>query len=127
MRCPPAGTHFHGAIPGVGCTLWPDAQRAAAQLEELGGTPDEVAAALKARRIQGSRHAVRLLNPVVRFIRRRIVLDADSLDVIQGDKLRFTFWDGGTVEAPIPKAVRLFMDAFDSGKYPELELLPECA
>jgi hypothetical protein len=97
-------------------------EQAVKLLNGLGSTADEIAAALKAEAVQGVRHAVRLLNPIVRFIRERIVIDAESLDVMRRDRLRFTYRGGRTVEAAIPEAVRLFMDAFDRGKYPELEL-----
>lgn len=102
-----------------------DQGKMAKLLEELGTTPDEVAASLKANGVQGVRNAVRFLNPVVRHVQGRVRVDAWSLDLMQRDKLRLTFVDGRKEDTVIPEAVRLFLDAFNRGKYPDLELPPD--
>lgn len=94
-------------------------------LEELGATADEVAASLKANGVQGIRNAARTLNIIVRHVHGRLRVDAWSLDLMQGDKLRLTYGDGRKVETVIPEAVRLFLDAFNQGRYPDLELPPD--
>jgi hypothetical protein len=91
-------------------------------LQEFGGTAEEVAAALKAKGIQGVRNAARFLNPIVRYAQGRVKVDALGLDVMKGDTLRLIFHDGRKEEAPLPPAARQFLDAFNRGKYPELEL-----
>jgi hypothetical protein len=93
-------------------------------LEALGSTADEVAAALKAEGARGVRHAVHMLNPVVRYLQRHLLGDA-SVDVMQPDKARLTFGGGRKEETPLPEPVRQFLDAFNRGAYPELELPPE--
>jgi hypothetical protein len=93
-----------------------------AMLKEMGETPEDVAAALKAKGIQGVRNAARFLNPVVRYAALGVAVDALGMDVMQADTLRLIFHDGRKEETPLPVAVRLFLDAFNQGKYPELEL-----
>jgi hypothetical protein len=94
-------------------------------LAKMGGTGEEVAATLKASGVRGIRNAARFLNPVVRYVQSRIRVDALGLDVMQGDKIRLTYGNGKKEDAPIPHAVRVFLDAFNRGKYPELELPPD--
>lgn len=95
-------------------------------LEQLGTTPDEVAATLKRHGVQGVRNTVRTLNPIVRFVQNQIQVDPISADVMQGDKIRLIYGYGQKEEALLPAAVRQFMDAFNRGDYPEL-FLPEKA
>jgi hypothetical protein len=95
-------------------------------LDELGATPDEVAARLKVQGIQGVRNAVRFLNPVVRYLAGRIRVDAFGLDVMKGDRVRLSYGEGTPKEEVlIPDAIRQFLDRFNRGQYPELELPPE--
>lgn len=91
----------------------------------LGGTADEVAATLRAYGIQGVRNTVRQLNPVVRNVLSKIRVDAYGLDVMQGSVLRMTFEDGRQEEAVIPPPVKQFMDRFNRGAFPDLELSPD--
>jgi hypothetical protein len=93
-------------------------------LEQLGTTPDEVAATLRSHGVQGVRNTVRTLNPIVRFVQSQIRADGISADVIQSDKIRLSHADGNKEEATLPAAVRQFLDAFNNGDYPQL-LLPE--
>ena len=99
-----------------------DQDQMAKLLEELGATQDDVAASLKANGVQGVRNAARTLNIIVRYVQGRIRVDAWSLDMMMPGKLRLTYGDGRTAEAFIPEAVRLFLDAFNHGRYPDLEL-----
>jgi hypothetical protein len=99
-----------------------DAAQMAKLLEVLGCTPDDVASSLQASGVRGVRNTVRFLNPIVRYVQERIRGDARSLDLMQGDRLRLTLGNGRKVEAFLPEPVRLFLDAFHGGRYPELEL-----
>jgi hypothetical protein len=90
-------------------------------LESLGSTPDEVAVNLKANGIQGVRNTLRFLNPIVRYLRTQLPADV-TVDVRQRTNIRLAFWDGTEKTAAIPEAARQFMEAFDAGDYPELEL-----
>jgi len=94
-------------------------------LAQLGTTPDEVAAALQARRVQGVRNAVRFLNPIVRYLQHLLRLDSAVLDVIPGDRVRMHFEGGRKAAVPLPESVWRFLDGFNRGDYPELELPPE--
>jgi hypothetical protein len=94
-------------------------------LNTLGDTLDEIAAALLSHGVQGVRNTVRNLNPVVRYLAPHIRVDAFYLDVMQGDRVRLTHRNGKKEETVMPEPVRQFMDAFNRGKYPELELPPE--
>jgi hypothetical protein len=90
-------------------------------LEELGGTPDEVATRLGASGVHGVRNTARYLNPLVRYLRARLRANG-SIDVKLGDKARLTFGNGKTQVAVLPEAVRRFLVGFNRGDYPNLEL-----
>jgi hypothetical protein len=91
-------------------------------LDEMGSTLDEVADHLRAAGVQGVRNTVRFLNPIVRYVQGHVQVDARSLNMIQGDRLRLTLGNGQKVEVTIPAPVRLFLDAFNRGVYPDLEM-----
>jgi hypothetical protein len=90
-------------------------------LEQMGTTADEVAASLRAKGVQGVRNAVRVLNPIVRHIQIALRIDNLDADVMTGTTLRI---QGGIKkqEVKLPQAVKDFMDAFNRGAYPDLEL-----
>ncbi len=95
-------------------------------LESMGGTAEEVAAAVRARGVQGVRNTVRVLNPVVRYVQNALRKDNLDLDVMTGKTIRVN--SGSTVrkeEVALPEAVRQFLDTFNRGDYPDLELPPE--
>ncbi len=95
-------------------------------LERLGGTADEVAATVRVKGVQGVRNTVRVLNPVVRYVQNALRKDNLDLDVMTGKTIRVN--SGSTVrkeEVALPEAVRQFLDAFNRGDYPDLELPPE--
>ena len=89
-------------------------------LEQLGSTPDEVAASLKSRGIRGVRNTVRLLNPIVRYV-ETLVTDFRDID-LQTGQLRITLLDGRKIVSPLPQAVTDFLAAFNRGDYPDLEM-----
>ena len=90
----------------------------------LGSTVAEVAITLQSRRIQGVRNTVRFFNPIIRAVQREVQVDFSTLDLIQPDKLRMTL-PNGTAEVCLPPAVKEFLDAFNRGEHPELELPPD--
>lgn len=97
-----------------------EVRQAATVLAQLGNTADEVAHSLKAQGIQGVRHTVRFLNPVVRCV-RAVITGTLDMDVIEGDRLSMTLRDGRKLHVLLPPAVRAFLDAFHRGAYPDLE------
>lgn len=90
-------------------------------LDDVGRSPDAVAETLRSAGIRGVRNTVRFLNPVVRYA-RRCLTDAQSIDLIQGDRLRIVFANGTVTEVAVPEAVLRFLDDFHRGRYPDLEL-----
>ena len=91
-------------------------------LKELGSSADEVATALQAKGVKGVRNTARFLNPIVRYVQGQVKVDALGLDVIKGDILRFFFHHQKKEEVSLPQAIMQFLDAFNRGKYPELEM-----
>ncbi len=95
-------------------------------LERMGGTADDVAAAVRAKGVLGVRNTVRMLNPVVRYVQNTLRNDNLDLDMMTGKTIRLN--SGSVVrmqEVPLPEPVRQFMEAFNRGAYPDLELPPE--
>jgi hypothetical protein len=96
-------------------------KQVAAFLQQLGSSADEVAATLRAARIQGVRHAVRFLNPIVRYLQAALRLDNLDANMTTGVTVRFRLRDGEQ-EVLCPDAVHQFLQAFNRGAYPDLEL-----
>lgn len=95
-------------------------------LERMGGSPEEVAAAVRASGVQGVRNAVRVLNPVVRYVQNILRQDNLDLDVMTGSTMRINSGNVvGQRGVALPKAVSRFLDAFNRGGYPDLELPPD--
>lgn len=93
-------------------------------LHRMGQTADEVAATLRAHHIQGVRNTVRFFNPVVRYAQQELRVDVSALDVMQPNMLRMIVPDREE-QACLPEPVKDFLDAFNRGAYPELELPAE--
>jgi hypothetical protein len=92
-------------------------------LEQLGNTADEVAATLRVKGVQGVKNTVRVLNPIVRHVQNAMRIDNLDADVMTGTSLRIHSNSAATKhEVPLPQAVRDFMEAFNRGTYPDLEL-----
>jgi hypothetical protein len=86
-----------------------------------------VAATLREHGIQGARNTARYLNPIVRFAQTQLRLDDYTLDVAYGDgmqtySLRITLPNGTEEATPLPEPVKAFLDAFNQGAYPDMEL-----
>jgi hypothetical protein len=90
-------------------------------LGRLGDTREQVAETLLANHVQGVRDTVRTLNPVVRFIHIHLKNEDLDLDVIPGHIIRYKVAKQNG-EVALPKPVMQFLDAFNAGKHPELEL-----
>jgi hypothetical protein len=90
-------------------------------LDELGATPDAVAATLHRLGVKGVRNAARFLNPIVRYVTPKVP-DASGIDLMLGDRLRIVFADGRVEEVAVPEPVLQFLDDFHRGQYPELEM-----
>jgi hypothetical protein len=104
----------------VTCTLFLG-PKMTIMLDDLGKTPDAIAASLRQRGIKGIRNTVRFLNPIVRYA-YSVAPGAYGIDLIQGDHLRIEFAGGERIEVPVPQAVLDFLDLFHRGKYPDLEM-----
>src|SRR4029077_1915329 len=94
-----------------------------AVLLKMGNTADEIAVTLRAARVQGVRNTVRFLNPVVRYCQRHLTLDHYTLDVMQQGLLRIHLPDF-TEEFPLSLPIVEFLEEFNRGAYPDLELSP---
>ncbi len=96
-------------------------------LLELGTDSESVKAMLQAHGINGVRNTVRYLNPIVRFTQLRLKLDDYALAVTHGDSmptylLHITLPSGAKASVPFPEPVKDFLDRFNAGAYPELEM-----
>jgi hypothetical protein len=96
--------------------------RAAAVLAGLGRTAADVAAGLEAGGVRGVRNTAWSLNPVVRYLQSRIAAATRSIDVTRTDSVRLVYPDGSEEFVPLPQPVRDFLDGFDRGDYPHLEV-----
>jgi hypothetical protein len=91
-------------------------------LAELGSTSNRVAETLRRHGIRGVRNAVRFLNPIIRYCSAQIRIDDYTLDVMQRETLRMILPGDIVEEHPLPAQVIEFLDAFNRGAYPDLEL-----
>src|SRR5207249_1673302 len=91
-------------------------------LEDLGQSADQVAQTLKAEGVQGIRNTVRTLNPIVRMVQKSLLLSSLGMDVMKRNSFRVVLLDGAEIETALPQAIREFLDAFDQGAYPDLEM-----
>lgn len=88
--------------------------------DNIGSTPDEVAATLRAYGIRGLRNSTRYFNPVVQYAYRQLGNHALHIDVKSGATL--TVIDGNSrKELMLPQAVFGFLVGFNDGKYTDLE------
>jgi hypothetical protein len=90
-------------------------------LHRLGQTTDEVANALRVKGIRGVRNTVRFLNPIIRYAEEELQ-EVKSLDLIPGTMLRMQMPNGTRIEVELPTAVLEFLNVFNRGGYPDLEL-----
>jgi hypothetical protein len=88
--------------------------------EQMGANEEDVAATLRATGVQGVRNTVRLLNPIVRYVQSTLRLDTFNAEVTTGKTLCIYGVRGQGVVLPQP--VIDFLDAFNRGAHPDLEL-----
>lgn len=93
-------------------------------LKGAGDSCDQVAETLHAHGVQGVRNAVRLLNPIVRLLQKSMPPSV-LMDLMNQESLRMTMPDGTKEESPVPQPVVDFLNAFNDGKYPALEMVVE--
>jgi hypothetical protein len=98
--------------------------QAAKILERAGDSCDQIADTLRARGVKGVRNAVRMLNPIVRLIQQSIPPSV-LMNLMDHESLRMMLPDGMTEEIPVRQPVVDFLNAFNEGKYPALEMVPE--
>ncbi len=94
-------------------------------LLELGDSPDAIVRLMQAKHLQGVRNTVRFLNPIVRLLSSSLGLREADLDLIERGTLRVRLTAGDRVYLPLPRAVGEFLDRFNSGAYPDLEMSSE--
>lgn len=92
----------------------------------LGSSADEIAATLSATNVRGVRNTVRYLNPIIRYLQDQLRTDDYTMDIWTADAshyvLRINAPDGSKEEIALPAVVKDFLDAFNQGAYPHLEL-----
>jgi hypothetical protein len=88
----------------------------------MGNSADEIAVTLRTAGVQGVRNTVRFLNPIVRYCQSRLILDSYALDVMRDGILRIHLPDNVAKDFPLPVPLVKFLDAFNRGMYPDLEL-----
>jgi hypothetical protein len=91
-------------------------------LREMGKTADDVALTLRTVGIQGVRNTVRFLNPIVRYCQVHVRLDHYALDIMQPGIMRILLPDNMNEQFSLPLPVQEFLDSFNAGSYPDLEL-----
>jgi hypothetical protein len=89
-------------------------------LHGMGADADDIANSLRTAGVHGVRNTARFLNPIVRFCQSRLS-EKCKLDVMQRGILRIALPEQAR-EVALPSAVIAFLDAFDRGAYPDLEL-----
>jgi hypothetical protein len=91
-------------------------------LAELGPTSARIGDTLREKGIRGVRNTVRFLNPIIRYCSAQLRIDDYALDLIQRTKLHIVLPGDITEEYKVPSPVIEFLDAFNRGAYPDLEL-----
>jgi hypothetical protein len=95
-------------------------------LRALGESADEVAESMRRLGIQGVRNTVRNLNPVVRYLATKNLRPVSNIDLTSGQALRFVSTTTGKPrQITLPPAVIHFLEAFNRGDYPALEMPPD--
>jgi hypothetical protein len=96
-------------------------------LQGMGNAADEIAATLRAAGIHGVRNTARFLNPIVRYCQAHLMGDRCAMDLMQPGIMRIRLpdavpRDAVPIEVPLPAPVAQFLELFNHGAYPDLEL-----
>jgi hypothetical protein len=91
-------------------------------LDGLGESAQDVAETLRTQRIAGIRNSVRLLNPIVRMVQATLLISNLGMDLLKPGVLRLQLTDGTKAEAILTTGVQDFLEAFNRGEYPDLEM-----
>ena len=86
----------------------------------LGATPPDIAARLGAEGMRGQRGSPSFQNPIVRYIARNLKVGG-LVYVPVGTGLLTVVREGNCRTVQLPKSVALFLEAFHSGEFPQLE------
>jgi hypothetical protein len=89
-------------------------------LEEMGSTPEQVAATVRAAGVHGVRDSTSFMSPVVRCLNRSLNIGG-RLEVGAGGAVLRLLYEGKLREVPLPMPVQVFLDGFHRGLYPDLE------
>lgn len=89
-------------------------------LELMGRTPDHVAATLRGGDLSGLRDGSSELNPIVRYLKQ--TLDLDAYPEIGPDSATLILLhEDGILEMELPVPVRSFLERYHNGMYPDLK------
>src|SRR5262245_37129415 len=94
-------------------------ERIAKLLTDIGAMPEEVAAVLRSAEVRGLRDSTSFMNPIVRYINRRLDIGAKLEVGADGTTLRM--YGEEIQELTLPLPVQGFLQCFHRGLYPELE------
>jgi hypothetical protein len=89
-------------------------------LQQLGASPEKIAESFGFLGIRGVRNTTRILNPLIRYFQGMAKSHWLTMDVIKQGTLRVVSADG-ELEIPLPGAVQEFLEAFNQGRFPDLE------
>jgi hypothetical protein len=106
-------------MAGSGCEMKALSAQIDKILNSLGTCAEDVAISLGEKGIQGVRHTVRILNPVIRYVQGELQADLLGMDLIRPGTLRIH--NGKQDEVPLPPPVVDFLAAFNQGMFPDLE------
>lgn len=88
-------------------------------MDRMGGTPDAVAAAVRAARVVGRPESGAFENPLIRYLNRTLDIGG-RMEVGSSGAALLLYREGTAMSFPLPPAVRDFLAAFHSGAYPDL-------
>jgi hypothetical protein len=115
---------FHPSIPVAPCPVGQNmkhlSEKLSTILAQLGNSADEIAATLKQHEIRGVRNTVRFLNPIVRYVQQALSIGPFNVDLTEPETLRVAL-DGTSIRTGLRQPIKDFLQAFDEGRYPELD------
>jgi hypothetical protein len=107
---------IESALAGGGCVV----DKINVTLEGMGSTPEQVAEAVRRERVLGLRDSTSYMNPIVRYLNRKLDIGG-KLEVGAAGTILRLHLQGRPQEATLPIAVQVFLEGFHRGLYPDLE------